>query len=266
MCYKVSCRQTVAGPILNRLHDDISANDINHIGLESVLIIDGWKNKNNNSKHIATLLQTSDDTLTFLESFDVTDIRETAENLQDICEQSIQIAKTRYNTIVFAVVSDNAANMISMGNRTTLYHSTCNSHTGNLLAKDLVDPNISSRVISVLKECKRSDLEKQVLEKGGQRCQLPGETRWSSYRNAYLSFKNNYAVFKQIIGEDTQNSLKIKQNVINDCINQALHASVEAEITLTSGVCTLINKVLWKIGLQKCGKWTNVLAYGRTRT
>lgn len=76
-----------------------------------------------------------------------------------ICDDAIKLAEERYKTVVYAVVSDNAANMIAMGKKLPQYHSTCNSHTGNLLAKDLVDKNIANRVVSVLKEFKRNELE-----------------------------------------------------------------------------------------------------------
>lgn len=50
----------------------------------------------------------------------------------------VSSALEKHNTNIYAVISDNAANMIKMGKLTTIWHLTCNSHSANLLAKDLV--------------------------------------------------------------------------------------------------------------------------------
>lgn len=47
---------------------------------------------------------------------------------------------------IYAVISDNAANMIKMGKLTTICHLTCNSHTTNLLTKDLVSKPLTEKV------------------------------------------------------------------------------------------------------------------------
>jgi hypothetical protein len=44
-------------------------------------LIDGWKNKATNTKNVACLLHSSNNGALFLESFDLTDIRETAIEL-----------------------------------------------------------------------------------------------------------------------------------------------------------------------------------------
>ncbi|KAL4148030.1 hypothetical protein QTP88_002334 [Uroleucon formosanum] len=87
----------------------------------------------------------------FLESFDLTRTKETALEL---------------------LISDNAENMIKMGNLTTICHLTCNSHTTNLLAKDLVLKPLIEKAKVLLKAFHGPDAEKVV------------KSRRSTYSNA----------------------------------------------------------------------------------
>jgi hypothetical protein len=74
-----------------------------------------------------------------------------------------------YNTTVYAVVSDNASHspMLKMGRlvKHIIWHSTCNSHTGNLLAKDVTDKILNENISLILKEYKHPDLEKLVINR-----------------------------------------------------------------------------------------------------
>lgn len=58
-----------------------------------------------------------------------------------------------------------------------LWHLTCNSHTGNLLAKDLVNSNLTGQVKQEQKAFHRPDMEKEILLNGGHLIQMPGDTR-----------------------------------------------------------------------------------------
>lgn len=209
-----------------------------NVGAESILLIDGWKNSSQNTKNVATILQTADGTLSFLDSRDLTGVSETGSVLATICEESIALAKERFNTEVFCVVSDNAANMMSMGRQTQLFHSTCSSHTANLLAKDIVNAKIASRVTTILKEFKKSDLEKMIVDDGGVRCRLPVETRWCSYRDAFKCLTKNLDCMKNVAAKTN----RLKQEVVHDIFHADLIVEVNAFIASSDPVCTLINK------------------------
>lgn len=227
--YKVPCRQTVSSTLLNRVHASFASNDKRNVGAESVLLIDGWKNKSKNTKNVATILQTADGTLSFLNSHDITGVSETGSVLASICEESIPLAKERFNTDVFCVVSDNAANMMSMGHQTKLFHSTCSSHTANLLAKDIINATIASRVTTILKEFKKSDLEKLIVDDGGVRCRLPVDTRWCTYRDAFKCLVENLNAMKKVAANNTN---KLKQEVVHDIFDADFIAEVNEFITL----------------------------------
>ncbi|KAL4084400.1 hypothetical protein QTP88_028223 [Uroleucon formosanum] len=177
--YKVPTRKVLSG----RLLDDVFMKfcQSNSFKKNSALLIDGWINESANTKNVACMLHSSSGEAMFLESFDMTGVRETSTELCKIVESCIDLAKEKNNTDIYAVITDNAANMVKMGRLSTLWHLTCNAHTANLLAKDLVPSDITAKVKQILKAFHRPDLEKELLFRGGYRFQLPCETRWCSY-------------------------------------------------------------------------------------
>nr|CAI5854526.1 unnamed protein product [Callosobruchus analis] len=52
---------------------------------------------------------------------------------------------------MYAVVSDNASAMVKMGSllKHCMWHSTCNSHTGNILVKDILEKKLVDNEILV---------------------------------------------------------------------------------------------------------------------
>jgi len=195
--YKVPTRKVLPG----RLLDDVFMKfcQSNSFKKNSVLLIDGWKNESANTKNVACMLHTSAGEAMFLGSFHMTGVRETSTELCKIVESCIDLAKEKHNTDIYAVITDNAANTVKMGQLSTLWHLTCNAHTANLLAKDLVPSSITAKIKQILKAFHGPDLEKELLLHGGYRIQLPCETRWSSYRDSFVNVKKNVHMIKQII-------------------------------------------------------------------
>ena len=167
---------------------------------------------------------------------------ETAEKLAEIVSESVDIAKTLYSTNIYAVVSDNASAMVKMGKLTKhfVWHSNCSSHTGNLLAKDVLDKKLTENVTTILKEFKQADLEKFIIEKGGSRIKLPCDTRWCSYRDSYKSLVQNWSHMK-IIAADSQIK-KIKQVVVKLLFDDEFIETVKENIILFDPICNLINR------------------------
>lgn len=107
-----------------------------------------------------------------------------------------------FNTNVYAVVSDNASNMLKMGRTVPIWHSNCNSHIGNLLAKDVLDVEIVSKVQTVLKEFIHVDFEKALVDKGGYRIKTPCDTHWCSHRDSLICLMKNKQFMKMLIAND----------------------------------------------------------------
>lgn len=91
--------------------------------------------------------------------------------------------------------------MIYVGKKVDQWHVTCNSHSGNLLAKDLVDSVFTVKLIKVLKIFKSSSLERRIVILGGYRIVLPDDTIWCSYLDSYRCFHRNLSFIRQIIME-----------------------------------------------------------------
>lgn len=134
--------------------------------------------------------------------------RETSDNLVEIVKKSCDLAKERFDADIYAVVSDNARNMVSMGAKLppTLMFTTCNSHTGNLLAKDFVGTKkyagILNKVMSVQKDFKRPKLEVRLVSAGGNKAVLYSLIRFASSRNTIKSFLDNFSFMKKVAADD----------------------------------------------------------------
>ena len=81
--------------------------------------------------------------------------------------------------------------MVKLGKTVDLWHHTCDSHSGNLLAKDLVNEEVSGNVTRIMKQFKQPDLEKELLVWGGLKVILVADTRWCSYRDHFRRFLHN---------------------------------------------------------------------------
>lgn len=141
--YVQPTRKKITGLFLDKVHNKIEQGNmelVEKMNKQATLLIDGWTNSNSNRHNVVTMLATADDQKIFLESYDISEIRETSENLLEIVNKAIVLAKERFDVEIYAVVSDNAPNMTCMGGRisSNLMYTTCNSHTGNLLAKDVL--------------------------------------------------------------------------------------------------------------------------------
>lgn len=67
--------------------------------------------------------------------------------------------------------------MLKMGKLSDLWHSSCNSHTGNLLAKDLVLKELNRQLLLIVKEFRRPQMTDALLKNGGIRVVLPIDIR-----------------------------------------------------------------------------------------
>lgn len=113
---------------------------------------------------------------------------------------------------IYAVVSDNARNMTCMGGMLQLYSelmfTTCNSHTGNLLAKDVTNlpkySNILSKVTIVQKEFKKAGLESILKKRGGKKPVLYSLIRFTSVRDSVKSFIENLPFMRKVSANESE--------------------------------------------------------------
>lgn len=101
------------------------------------------------------MLATAKDQKVMLESFDTSAYRDTIENIVDLVEKSINLAKERYDAEIIACMTDNARNMTSMGSIIDILFTTCNSHTGNLLAGDILKSKKYTKIMAKVLEVQK---------------------------------------------------------------------------------------------------------------
>lgn len=208
-------------------------------GSESVLLVDGWKNLVANTNNVVFCLSNYDTKIIFfLESYDFTSKKETADELSEVLDDAVHKSIENYNTDIVGVVSDNASNMTAMRRHADVWFSTCHSHSGNLLAKSLVDGDFAKEVQELVIEFRKPALEREIMNRGGTKLKLGSETRWCSYRDSFDSMLKNLRIMREIAesGEHT-----LKASSIQHLMDPRFQEQLENYITLFDPACKLIN-------------------------
>lgn len=239
--YKLPTRKTLSTCILDKLHTKIIAARKESLkNTESVLLIDGWKNSSANTKNVVCVLRNaSKKQKVFLESYDFSGLKETATALKKVVNEVTELAMDLYGTTIYAVVSDNVSSMIAMGKSIDLWHTTCNSHSANLLAKSLVEKSFATKVHALLKEFKNLNLEVELIKRGGSKIVLACETRWCSHRDSFKCALKNLDIMRTVVQEK-----QIKFNNESDALLQSLEFEtiLQDYILIFDPVCELVNK------------------------
>ena len=118
--YKIPTRKTLSTTILDSRYNKFLASVKKEEPTDGVLLIDGWKNSSANTKNVVSMVRLHNDNYVFLESFNFSSKKETAENLVEVVQQSTNLARERFNINLYAVVTDNASNMMATGRRCNL--------------------------------------------------------------------------------------------------------------------------------------------------
>lgn len=236
--YNIPTRKTLSSTLLDQTYEDCL--NTTKFGPKSVLLIDGWKNESANTKNVAAMLHNATGGVGFLDAWDISGESETGDKLSELVAMAITRARDVHNTELYAVVSDNAANMVKMGRLVDLWHVTCSSHSGNLLAKSLVSDVLASRVNMVLKGFSGPDIESKLLFHKGHRIILGGDTRWCSYRDAFQCFLTNVPAMKLVLADPSVGS-KVSKNVTTLIFDANFIKQVQDGVELFNPVCKLIN-------------------------
>lgn len=239
--YKLPTRKTLSTSILDKLHKKmIAARKESLKNTESVLLIDGWKNSSANTKNVVCVLHNaSKKQQVFLESYDFSGLQETATALKKVVNEVTELAMDLYGTTIYAIVSDNVSSMIAMAKSIDLWHTTCNSHSANLLAKSLVQKSFATKVNALLKEFKNPNLEVELIKRGGSKIVLACETRWCSYRDSFKCALKNLNVMRTVVQKK-----RIKFSDESDALlqNSEFETILQDYILIFDPVCKLVNK------------------------
>lgn len=168
----------------------------------------------------------------------MTGTKETASELFNKVDKCISLALEKHNTNIYAVISDNVANMIKMGKLTTIWHLICNSHTTNLLAKDLVSKPLVEKAKVLLKAFHGPDAEKEMLNQGDRHIQMPCDTRWCTYRDSFKNVLNNVTPMKKVLATST---IRFDELVHKHLFDEIFLKQISDSIELFNPIYELIN-------------------------
>ncbi|XP_077264021.1 uncharacterized protein LOC143898425 [Temnothorax americanus] len=237
--YKVPTRKKLSNQLLDAVHEEITTKPWKDQNTEGVLVIDGWKNSAANTHQVVCIIHTVMDKSIYLNSWDLTGVRETGAALSKVVEEATEMASNRFNIRIYAIVSDNASAMISMGKSVEHWHVTCASHSANLLAKSLIDREFAECVNRLLKEFKRPGPEKELVKGGGKKIVLACETRWCSHRDAFRNCLSNLSIMRELV--------KHRKVVVQTDISEILSSNefemrLQDYVLIFDPVCEIINK------------------------
>lgn len=213
-------RRKLAGVLLEKQNIKIDQRNkelVFKMDKQAVLLVDGWTNSNANRHYFVCMLATANDQKMFLESYDISESGESSDHLIELVQKAVDHAKKKYDCEVFAAVSDNAPNMTCTGRliQPELMFTTCNSHSANLLAKDLIGVQkygvILAKVMRVQKEFRKPGLDSRLSAAGGNKPVLYSIIRFASTRNAVQSFVDNLPFMKKVCAnenDDENDALK----------------------------------------------------------
>ncbi|XP_071647150.1 uncharacterized protein [Temnothorax longispinosus] len=237
--YLLPTRKSLSKMILDKVHQNVIKERIQTQGSEGVLICDGWKNSAANTKNVVCIIHNVNERSIFLKSWDFTELRETSQQLKDMVNEAVQLANEKFKISIYAVVSDNASPMIAMGRQVNIWHSTCHSHSANLLAKSLVPMDFAQSVSNLLREFRTASAERELKNRGGSRIMLPCQTRWCSYRDAFRCCLKNLHLMRTLVDEQ-------KVTIATHNLQLLSESSFETQlldcIILFDPICELINR------------------------
>lgn len=256
--YNPPHRHLLAGKLLDKTHEKIETRNvkmIENMDKRATLLVDGWQNSSANRHYVACMLATSNDQNIFLESFNFSTTRETGLNLFDAVQKAVVLAKERYGAVVYAILTDNAFNMQRMGMDANqlldILYSTCNAHSANLLAGDILQKqeyaSVMKKVMKVQKDFRRTALANRLTDAGGHKPVLSCPTRWTSQRGAADSMNKNLPAMKTVAAacdveaEVDKDVLKPKSKVVSLLFNEGFTASVRNLLKILNPVAELTN-------------------------
>ncbi|XP_024875318.1 uncharacterized protein LOC112456794 [Temnothorax curvispinosus] len=128
--------------------------------------------------------------------------------------------------------------MMSMRKKVDIWHTTCHSHSGNLLAKDLVPETFAKKVNNLLRSFKTPGAEYELKQQGGSRIILACDTRWCSYRNAFRCLLKNLCLMQTLVAKKKVQLDSKSESLLKD---PSFAIQLQDFILIFDPICQLIN-------------------------
>lgn len=209
------------------------------------MLVDGWRNKSINRKFLVFTLRNIHTPQTFLTFRDTSLEREDGESLAENINNAIQLAKTKYETDVFAIVTDNDSKIVCGGrfaktvDNRTLLQSTCSSHSGNLLIKQFVKDDFTKKIRDIISTFRDPKLESLLIRFGGTKLINYPDTRFCYVRDTCENLLKNLKFLQNISLLD---DIFLPENILNDLFNPEFENDIINTISILTPICKLINQ------------------------
>lgn len=249
--YPVPCRRTLSRTIIPRIHKRVASEKRKVLeNTNSVIIMDGWKSSSNNRKYLTFSLRNFKVHNTYLTFSDFTQKTEDQVTVGKAVVEAIKLAKEKYNTNVFAAVTDND-NKAKAGVRTgsfmlreedsadLLFLSTCYSHSANLLIKAIVPKDFLDLLKEVVSAFSEPRLQSFIQDHGGVKLKNYPDTRFCFARLTIQTIVKSLKALKSVC-EKFPDKIPVK---IKDLIHDSNFVRRLLDMTRTlDPICKLINR------------------------
>lgn len=244
---KLPSRQALATRLLDDANERCVADSQQRLRNQpSVLVVDEWlRGEYGPCNVLVALLQNagaSDERL-FLRAQHVTNDDDDLLYATFI-DDSLSAALRNYETTVYAVVGDRAAESGHPMAQPGLWYSPCYLSLANALAQDIFDQELDEKVTFVLRQFKRSAWHQALLEAGGLPVLLPRCDSWRSYHESYVNFVRNASFMKAVVNDsafEPGTDCRSQRNLTRDLLNQRhFLRSVEEHASVLAPICQLI--------------------------
>lgn len=249
--YRLPTRQTLSKILVPRLHAELNIIKKRLLqNTESVLMVDGWKNKSKKRKFFVMTLRNINVDQAFLSFEDVTSQIEDGDNLSEHIVKAVKFARSEYQTHVCAITNDNeatvkaaarkASNKLKLDNfhDVDLLLSTCFSHSGNLLLQTIVDATFAEQLKEVVTVFNSSRNPGLLLDHGGYQMQCFPQTRWCYIVSTCECVWKNLKAMKTVSQLDASN---VPGHIVEIISSVDFQRKLVDTIRLLTPICKLIN-------------------------
>lgn len=207
-----------------------------------VYFLYGWKNKPAGVKLLAFTGANLRAKQIFITSKNVSLDKEYGEDLAEHIDLTIEKIENEYNARVYAIVTDNDSKIVKGGRLAengTLWQTTCQSHSGNLLIKNFVPKEFQENIRSIIHEFSQLSKQSLILRQGGTKLKNWPDTRFCYVRDSLESVFVNIEILKSICDlEDAE----VNHTIVELLHDEVFHGQLRDYLVHLIPICKLINE------------------------
>lgn len=235
--YKPPHRKILEDIVLRKVHEDIESERKRVLqNQDCVLLVDSCKNEKSDQNLLVFSVRTIRTPQTFLH------VVENTDSLAEDINLVINLAKTKYNSNVYGVVTDSED---PIGLNSKIWQSCCVSHSGNSIFDYLdKEDDFFETMRSLHSEFEKSQLHSLLLRNGGKAMKVSTETM-PYFRESIDLMLYNLPIIQDIIERDDV--------VLDENLKAKIRDEVfEKELEIYSAICTPLSTFVKKCESPVC--------------